>query len=112
MRLSLALLLLVTLLSGCKSSPTTENEYSQGQIVSKAVDEVWVATHSALRGLGRGPKRFDEAKLEAQAVVQGELVTVRIEEAGTARTIVRVVTQDPTVATDVLQAITALMRRP
>ena len=112
MRISLALLVLVALLSGCKSSPNTDNEYSQGQIVSRAVDEVWVATHSALRGLGRGPKRFDEAALEAQAVIGGEEVTVRIEEAGSTKTIVRVVTHDPTVATDVLQAITALLRRP
>ncbi len=103
---------MVTLLSGCKSPSATENEYSQGQIVSMATDEVWVATHSALRGLGRGPKQFDEAKLEAQAVIEGELVTVRIEEAGSARTIVRVVTHDPTVATDVLRTITALLRRP
>jgi hypothetical protein len=105
------LLALVALLSGCNSTAEMDSEYSQGQIVPNAVDEVWVATHSAMRGLGSGRKLFDSEALEAQAVIQGEQVTVRIEGAGYRRTIVRVLTRDAQVAADVLRAITALLPR-
>ncbi len=112
MRIFPLLLTLATLVAGCRSQASADNEYSQGQIVSHAVNDVWLATHSALRGLGRGSKRFDETELKAQAIIQGQAVTVRIEKAGQGKTIVRVITPDPTVATDVLQSITALLRRP
>ncbi len=93
------------------SSPETANEFSQGQTVPAAVDEVWLATRSAMQGLGRGSKSFDEEKLEATALIEGQRVTVRIEEAGFRRTIVRVMTRDSRVAADVLQSITALLPR-
>jgi len=105
------LLVLVALLTGCNSTAETDNEYSQGQIVPNAVDEVWAATHSAMRGLGSGQKLFDSEALEAQAMVQGERVTVRIEGAGYRRTIVRVVTRDANLAENVLRAITSLLPR-
>lgn len=111
MRLLPLLLTLAVFLSGCNSTPETDKEYSQGQIVPNAVDEVWVATHAAIQGLGRGNKYFDDVAFEAQAIVQGENVTVRIEEAGYRRTIVRVMTRDATVAANVLRAITALLPR-
>ena len=113
MRPLLTLLLLVLALStllGCSSTPE-ENEYSQGQIVNNAVDEVWVATRSAMRGLGRGEPKLDQGTYEAVAVVGGETVTVRIEEHSFRKTIVRVVTKDAAVAQDVLQAITSLLPR-
>ena len=101
-------LLLALALLGCYTT-TEETEYSQGQIVSHAVDEVWVATRSTMRGLGRGEKQFDEQTHEAVAVIGGEKVTVRIEAHSFRRTIVRVITKDVTVAQEVLQAITSLL---
>ena len=110
MRSLLTLLLLASTLLGCSTTPE-DNEYSQGQIVTNAVDEVWVATRSAMLGLGRGEKRFDAQAREAVAVVGGETVTVRIEGHSFRKTIVRVVTREAAVAQDVLQAITSLLPR-
>ena len=99
-------------LVGCKSDPDGPHmEYSSGIIVEQQLQDVWVATRSVLIGFGRGSTRFNEQRHEAQAVIDGEVVTVRIEEHETGRSILRVITDDTELAQTVLSAITALLPR-
>ena len=108
---SLALLALIaTGLVACKSVPDGPHmEYSSGMIIDQRVEDVGAATRSVMIGFGRGSKRFNDQLHEARAVVDQELVTVRIEEYDATRSILRVITDDARLAQEVLSAITALL---
>ena len=95
--LLLPLVLLVPTLLGCASDGGGRSfEHSRGVVVAHAPNTVWAATRAVLVRVGRGGAKVDEGERTASAVVDGAIVTVRVEpyDSAGSRTILRVIADE------------------
>ncbi len=106
-------LLPLALLLGCRSDGDSQaaTEFSRGVVISHRVNDVWIASRSVMMGIGQGAKQIDDQGHEISAMIDGEAVSVRIEEYDASRSILRVITKDADLAQMVQDSITAMLPR-